>query len=110
MTLAFDPAALTLPAAHFIGGTFIDGPEEIAVTAPSSGQALRAIPCADAAMVDRAVETARAALASSGWGGLMPRDRLRAMHRWADRAGDRRTDPLLCRIRRQGGWRAGAHL
>ncbi|MGR3824821.1 MAG: aldehyde dehydrogenase family protein [Salipiger marinus] len=84
MTLAFDPAALTLPAAHFIGGTFIDGPEEIAVTAPSSGQALRAIPCADAAMVDRAVETARAALASSGWGGLMPRDRLRAMHRWAD--------------------------
>ena len=42
------------------------------------------IPVADADMVDRAVGAARAALASSNWGGLPPRDRTRALHRWAD--------------------------
>ncbi|QPC41547.1 aldehyde dehydrogenase family protein [Kaustia mangrovi] len=84
MTLAFDPSRLTLPSGHYIGGRYVEGPEEIAVVAPSNGLTLAAIPRADAAMVDRAVATARAALDSSGWGGTAPRDRLRALHRWAD--------------------------
>ncbi len=34
--------------------------------------------------VDAAVESARKALKDSGWGGTRPRDRVRALHRWAD--------------------------
>lgn len=85
MTLAFDPTRLPLAAAHFIGGAPVPAPDAIAVIAPSSGLALPPVPCADAAMVDRAVETARAALKSSGWAGLPPRERKRALIAWADR-------------------------
>ena len=84
MTLAFDPDSLALDPRHFIGGERVAGPEAIAVAAPSDGRVLGAIPCADAALVDRAVTTARAALKSSGWAGVPPRDRLKALHRWAD--------------------------
>lgn len=84
MTLAFDPSSLTLPSGHFIGGRHVEGPEEIAVTAPSSGLALRAVPRADAGIVDRAVTNARTALDESGWGRVAPRERLRALSRWAD--------------------------
>jgi aldehyde dehydrogenase (NAD+) len=84
MTLAFDPQSLTLPAGHFIGGRYVPAIEEIAVTAPSSGLSLGAIPCGDVAVVDSAVAAARAALARSGWGRQAPRERLRALCRWAD--------------------------
>lgn len=84
MSFAFDPADLTLPAAHFIGGEHVNGRAEIGVTAPSDGRALAGLPKADADMVDRAVTAARTALRASGWGGCHPRDRLRALHRWAD--------------------------
>ncbi len=84
MTLAFDPATLTLPCAHFIGGAYVPAAEGIAVTSPSSGMAVGAVPVADADTVDRAVQAARDALASSGWAGCAPRDRLKALHRWAD--------------------------
>jgi aldehyde dehydrogenase (NAD+) len=84
MSLAFDPARLSPPAAHFIAGRPVAAEDAIAVTAPSDGRALRPIPCADAGVVDRAVQAARAALATSGWAGAHPRDRLRALHRWAD--------------------------
>ncbi|MEI2385492.1 aldehyde dehydrogenase family protein [Breoghania sp. JC706] len=84
MTLAFNPSSLSVPACHHIGGQFVEGAEEIPVTAPSSGGDLQPIPRADAAMVDRAVQSARAALKSSGWAQAAPRERLRALCRWAD--------------------------
>ena len=84
MTFAFDPLGLTLPPGHHIGGQYVSAAEDIAVSAPSNGASLGAIPRADAAMVDRAVEAARTALRTSGWGIAAPRDRLRALHRWAD--------------------------
>lgn len=84
MTLAFDPLSLTLPTGHFIGGVHVDAPPEMEVKAPSTGQLIARVARADAAMVDRAVAAARSALATSGWAGCSPRDRLRALHRWAD--------------------------
>lgn len=84
MTLAYDPTSLTLACAHFIGGALVPAEAAITVHAPSDGRSLGAIPRADAAMVDRAVRTAQQALDSSGWGLAAPRDRLRALRRWAD--------------------------
>lgn len=84
MSLAFNPETIPLPTGHFIAGAYVDGPEAIDVRAASDGRVLGAIPCADAAMVDRAVTAARAALDSSGWAEWQPRARLRAMHAWAD--------------------------
>lgn len=84
MTLAFDPAELTLPRGHYIGGRYVTARDQITVTAPSNGATLGAVPQADMAVVDRAVEAARTALRTSGWGRASPRERLRALHRWAD--------------------------
>lgn len=84
MTLSFDPRSLTLPKGHFIGGSYIGGADAIEVAAPSDGRVLAAIPLADAALVDHAVQTAQQALAQSGWAGAHPRDRVRALHAWAD--------------------------
>ena len=39
---------------------------------------------ADVDVVDRAVQAAKAALRQSQWGGCQPRDRTRALQRWAD--------------------------
>ncbi|SNR69224.1 aldehyde dehydrogenase family protein [Puniceibacterium sediminis] len=84
MSFAFDPANITLPGAHFIGGAYVSGPAAIEIRSPSTGQVLGSIPCGDAALVDHAVQTARAALVESNWGGVAPRDRLRALCAWAD--------------------------
>ncbi len=84
MTFAFDPASLSLPKQHFIGGEYVSGADAMELTSPSTGKLLGAIPCADAALVDRAVQSARNALETSGWAGLQPRARLRALHAWAD--------------------------
>ncbi len=84
MTLAFDPTRLPLPNGHFIGGQYVERPPEMLVHAPSSGQPLAEIPCADSDLVDQAVDAAKVALKSSGWGDAAPRDRLRALHAWAD--------------------------
>ncbi|MFV0409010.1 MAG: aldehyde dehydrogenase family protein [Paracoccus sp. (in: a-proteobacteria)] len=84
MTIAFDPETLPLPRGHFVAGAYVQGDAALEVRAPSTGQVIGHIPVADAAMVDRAVSAAREALASSGWGGLPPRERTRALHRWAD--------------------------
>lgn len=84
MPHTFDPAALTLPCAHHIGGALVPDAPVIEVFAPSDGRRLGAIPCADAAMVDRAVQAARAAQAASGWATRPPRDRVRALYAWAD--------------------------
>ncbi|MGR3378894.1 aldehyde dehydrogenase family protein [Salipiger abyssi] len=84
MSLSFDPQSLSYPAGHFIGGARVDGPAALEVLAPSDGRVLSGIPVADAGTVDRAVTAAQAALDASGWAGLAPRARLRALHAWAD--------------------------
>lgn len=84
MSLSFDPKSLRLPKGHFIGGGYVEGRGEIPVYAPSDGQALSTLPQADAAVVDQAVAAAKAALRQSGWAAQRPRERVRAMHAWAD--------------------------
>lgn len=84
MSDAFDPNRLALAPAHFIGGAYVSGAAEIALHAPSDGRHLTDLPRADAAMVGHAVETAARAQRASGWGSCPPRDRLRALHAWAD--------------------------
>lgn len=84
MSLSFDPKSLSLPSAHFIGGEYIPGKAAIAVQAPSDGRVLSEIPQAGEADVDRAVAAAKTALKQSGWSTQRPRERVRAMHAWAD--------------------------
>ncbi|MGR3805195.1 aldehyde dehydrogenase family protein [Marinibacterium profundimaris] len=75
---------IPLPCGHFIAGRYVPGADAIEVISPSTGQRIGAIPRADAALVDAAVQAARAARASSNWGGIAPRERLKALHAWAD--------------------------
>ncbi|MCC6171538.1 MAG: aldehyde dehydrogenase family protein [Gammaproteobacteria bacterium] len=82
--LDFDPAAVELPRGHWIGGELVAGPESIEVRRPSDGVVYAAIPDAGAELVDRAARTARAALETSGWGRIAPRERARLLRRWAD--------------------------
>lgn len=84
MSFSFDPYSVSLPEGHFIGGSYVSGPDAMEVRAPSTGAVIGAIPCADASVVDQAVAAARAALATSKWAVIAPRERLRALCRWAD--------------------------
>ncbi|RIY02622.1 aldehyde dehydrogenase family protein [Aureimonas flava] len=85
MDLSFDPDALDLSPYHHVGGRRIaaTGPGPT-MRRPSDGRAFAECPVGDAALVDRAVEAAAAALRTSGWGAAHPRERVRAMQRWAD--------------------------
>lgn len=84
MSMTFAPETVALPTTHFIGGELVAGPAALTVSAPSDGRVLAEIPSADARMVDRAVNAARAALIASGWATARPRERVRALHAWAD--------------------------
>ncbi|MFT4014767.1 MAG: aldehyde dehydrogenase family protein [Paracoccus sp. (in: a-proteobacteria)] len=84
MTRSFDPDQIDPPRGHFIGGEYVADRGALAMHRPSDGAAYGDIPVADADMVDRAVQAGRTALAASGWGRGVPRDRTHAMHRWAD--------------------------
>ena len=85
MDLSFDPNLIDLSYHHHIGGRAIapDGPG-LAMRRPSDDRAYGECPIGSADLVDQAVETAKAALKSSGWGAAHPRERVKAMHRWAD--------------------------
>jgi aldehyde dehydrogenase (NAD+) len=84
LSLSFDPASVDLPEGHFIGGEYIPGLGQLPLRRPSDGAVLADLPVGDVATVDRAVAAAQQALRSSGWGGAHPRDRTRALLRWAD--------------------------
>ena len=83
MSLSFDPDSLTLPIGHFIGGRLLPADGIIAMQRPSDGKAYADCPVADADLVDRAVQTAKSALKTSGWASVRPRERLNVLHRWA---------------------------
>jgi aldehyde dehydrogenase (NAD+) len=85
MQLDFDPASLTVPAGHHIGGRLVQmAGEEIAVLRPSDHQPMGHIRDGGAAAVDRAVDAARRALQESRWARLAPRERGRVLRRWAE--------------------------
>jgi aldehyde dehydrogenase (NAD+) len=84
MTLSFDPNRLALPKGHFIGGQYVADAGMLPLFRPSDGLEYAECPVAGADLVDRAVGAAKAALKASGWAGLRPRERTRALHRWAD--------------------------
>ncbi|MEN2470256.1 aldehyde dehydrogenase family protein [Burkholderia sp. GS2Y] len=81
---SFDPAVVAVRSAHFIGGAFIDGAAALDVRRPSDGQVYATLPIADATLVDHAVENAWHAFKTSDWARRAPRERARAMRRWAD--------------------------
>ncbi len=84
MSLSFDPDRLTPPRGHFIAGEHVADQGALAMHRPSDGKAYGELPVASAETVDRAVEAAKAALKSSGWGQSSPRDRTKALLKWAD--------------------------
>jgi len=84
MSLSFDPNSVALPHGHFIGGRLIAAKGEIAMHRPSDGASFADCPVADADLVDQAVQAGKRALSDSGWAGVRPRERTRALHRWAD--------------------------
>ncbi|MBW9069734.1 aldehyde dehydrogenase family protein [Agrobacterium pusense] len=84
MTLSFDPDSLSLPIGHFIGNRLVTAENGIDMHRPSDGASYAGCPKADADLVDEAVQTAKAALKSSNWGGVRPRERTRVLQRWAD--------------------------
>lgn len=79
MTLSFDPDSLSLPIGHFIGDRLIPAKNGIDMHRPSDGIEYAGCPKADAALVDEAVQTAKAALKSSNWGGVRPRERTKVL-------------------------------
>lgn len=84
MTLAFDPDTVALDPRHFIAGARVGDVPAMPLIRPSDGTMACEVPLAGAEMVDRAVAAARRAQADSGWATCAPRDRTRAMQRWAD--------------------------
>lgn len=83
---AFNPDQISVASGHFINGALLPGTTgtSIEVRRPSDGQAYANLPLADAAMVDRAVQSAWTAWRGSDWASCAPRDRARVLRRWAD--------------------------
>lgn len=84
MSKSFNPDDVSPTIGHYIGGAYAPADGVIDVTRPSDGKVAAACPVADAGMVDRAVQTAKAALKTSNWGGIRPRERSKVLQRWAD--------------------------
>ena len=84
MTLSFNPDSVHLNIGHFIGGTLVPVKGELPMYRPSDGAAFADCPVADARVVDDAVAAAQQALRESGWAEVRPRERTKALQRWAD--------------------------
>ena len=83
MSFSFDPDLIEMPIGHHIGGAFVAAQGEVPIHRPSDNVAFAECPVTDVDVVDRAVQAAKAALHQSQWGGCQPRDRTRALQRWA---------------------------
>ena len=84
MSLSFDPDIIDLSPDHWIDGERIPGYGMLPLKRPSDGVGLLDVPRGDAELVDRTVCTAHAAWRKSGWGTCRPRDRVKALLKWAD--------------------------
>ncbi|MGS1002410.1 aldehyde dehydrogenase family protein [Burkholderia glumae] len=83
--LDFDPATVSLPQGHFIGGRHYSTDETlIPVYRPSDGRLLGHIPDASADTVDHAVSNALQAWKASDWATRAPRERAKVLSRWAE--------------------------
>ncbi|MGO1075119.1 aldehyde dehydrogenase family protein [Inquilinus sp. CA228] len=92
--LDFDPAAVAIPAGHFIDGRVVVGEgETIGVRRPSDGALYADLPIASADLVDRAVTGAAEAQRRTDWATRAPRERARVLRRFADLI-DARTQEL----------------
>ena len=80
----FDPRAVIVQSAHFIGGRVVPGTTQLNVLRPSDGQVHAGLPLADASTVDAAVQNAWQAWRHSDWARRAPRERARVLRRWAD--------------------------
>lgn len=80
----FDPTTIQVTTGHFIDGEAIAGGQTIPVARPSDLVDYAEIPIATADVVDRAIGSAHAALAASGWASRPPRERARVLRRWAE--------------------------
>lgn len=80
---SFNPKDVRIPNSHFIGGKAINSRETIDVWRPSDGQVYASLSIADSNLVDQAVENAWQAFKQSDWASRSPRDRAKAMKRWA---------------------------
>src|SRR5260370_16043907 len=81
---SFDPDALRPRGGHYIDGTWHGGRGAIKVRRPSDNRAYGEIPDAGADVVDQAVQSSQTALNSTDWSRRAPRERARAMRRWAE--------------------------
>ncbi|MDT3721668.1 aldehyde dehydrogenase family protein [Pseudomonas oryzihabitans] len=81
---SFDPRAIAVRCAHFIGGRTRDARAELEVFRPSDGGFQSGLPCASADLVDEVVEGTWRAWKASDWASRPPRERARVMRRWAD--------------------------
>jgi aldehyde dehydrogenase (NAD+) len=83
--LDFDPAAVAIPAGHFIDGRLVAGEgEAIGVRRPSDSALYADLPIASADLVDRAVTGAAEAQRRTDWTTRPPRERARVLRRFAD--------------------------
>ncbi|WP_273807443.1 MULTISPECIES: aldehyde dehydrogenase family protein [unclassified Pseudomonas] len=81
---SFDPKAIAVRCAHFIGGRTRDARAELEVFRPSDGGFQSGLPYASAELVDEVVEGTWRAWKASDWASRPPRERARVMRRWAD--------------------------
>lgn len=84
MSLSFSPESVDLPRGHFIGGKMVPAKGEIPMRRPSDGVLYADCPIASVELVDEAVQAGKRALKDSGWATERPRERTKALHRWAD--------------------------
>lgn len=84
-SVGFDPDKIDFPSGCLIGGERVHGDgTSFEVFRPSDGKLVKAEKSASAALVDRAVTTAKEAFHNSGWATGEPRARQRVMRKWAD--------------------------
>lgn len=82
--LDFDPQSIAVPVGHVIGGKLVDDRGALQVRRPSDGAGYAELPVGSAALVDETVSSARHAFESSNWAHCAPRERARALRRWAE--------------------------
>ena len=83
MTHRFPLPASLLPTRNYVQGEFVTTGKQFPNTSPIHGEVLAQVHEADAALVDRAVQAARAAL-KGPWGKMSPAERAAVLHRIAD--------------------------
>lgn len=80
----FAPESVAFSNGHYIGGEAVVTGERIPVARPSDLVDYADLPVATAEVVGRAVTNATDAVKRSGWATRPPRERARAMRRWAE--------------------------